>query len=175
MVLIVNGKGGVGKDYLVSALCREFILKTISSVDKVKEAASMLGCNIIKKDVQDRAFLSDLKALSAKYYDHPVKYMIREFEYFLQDHYDILVFMIREEDEIKRVKSILQNDKGFNNIFTILVTREDKKGAVYNNSSDDKVGEDLSIYDLKFENKINDRKNDLSFVNKIYEFYESIE
>lgn len=167
-VIIMNGKGGVGKDYLVGILRTKYNVKLISSVDLVKEAGKILGCDIENKSDIDRAFLSDLKKLSAKYYDHPVKYMIGEFIQFKSDSdQEILVYMIREEDEINRVNHLLFFDNHFTNTINILITNSaiNKK---YGNSSDDEVGKQ-DLYDLEFENVLNNSENDALFLIKINE------
>ena len=64
--IIINGCGGVGKDTFVD-YCRIFAnITNISSVDKIKEAAKILGWNGGKAE-EDRKFLSDLKLLSTGY------------------------------------------------------------------------------------------------------------
>ena len=167
-VIIMNGKGGVGKDYLVDILRTKYNVKLVSSVDMIKMAAKILGCDIEKKSDVDRAFLSDLKKLSSKYYDHPVKFMVKEFDNFInKEDFQILVYMIREENEILRMNHILVFDKEFKNINNILITNSNIN-KTYGNSSDDEVGKQ-DLYNLEFENIFNDSENDVLFLTKVNE------
>ena len=78
-VFIINGKAGSGKDTFVN-FQKEYArdnygieIINISTVDKIKEAAKLLGWNEVK-DNRSRKFLSDLKDLSVEYYDFPAQY-----------------------------------------------------------------------------------------------------
>jgi hypothetical protein len=105
---IINGSNGVGKDTFVD-MVTEYVGKkginvfNISSVDRVKSAAIMLGWNEVK-DNKGRAFLSDLKDLSTLNYEGPLNYMRGRFE---DGEAGIYFFMLREPQEIaKFVKAI---------------------------------------------------------------------
>lgn len=167
-VIIMNGKGGVGKDHFVDVLRTKYNVDLVSSVDLIKIAGSILGCDVNTKSDVDRAFLSDLKKISAKYYDHPVKYMNAQFDKFINKiDSQILVYMIREEHEILRMNHILVIDKGFKNVNNILITNSNID-KTYGNSSDDEVGKQ-DLYNLEFENIFNNPANDELFLTKIAE------
>ena len=103
-IVIINGSGGVGKDTFVDLVDSIMRSKRISSVDKVKEAASLLGWDG-RKEEKDRKFLSDVKLLSVSYSDHPYQYMSTSIEEFLNDKkHCILFLMIREPEEIAKVR-----------------------------------------------------------------------
>ena len=94
--------------------------------------------------------------------------MIGEFIQFKSDpDQEILVYMIREEDEINRVNHLLFFDNHFTNTNNILITNSaiDKE---YGNLSDDEVGKQ-DLYDLEFENVLNSSENDKLFLTKINE------
>lgn len=108
--IIINGYPGSGKDTFVD-FCIDYIRGfdrqaiKLSSVDKAKEAAFLLGWDGVK-DEWGRRFLSDLKDLSTKFFDGPTLYMENEI-FSLPD--DVVVFlMIREPDEI--AKFVGRND-----------------------------------------------------------------
>ncbi len=74
-IIIINGKGGCGKDSLIDGIVsHDWWEYTLSSVDKVKEAAMVLGWDGGKDD-KDRKFLHDIKNLSTEYNDGPNTYL----------------------------------------------------------------------------------------------------
>lgn len=104
-VFVINGQAGVGKNTFVD-FCAEILklrdihTNDISSVDKVKEAGSILGWNG-EKDELGRQFLSNLKDMSTEFCDGPFKYME---EYIVEVDDDEVTFLhIREPEEIKKV------------------------------------------------------------------------
>ena len=117
--IIINGSGGVGKDTFID-YCRIFANVTnISSVDKIKEAAKLLGWNGGKTE-DDRKFLSDMKVLSTGYNNFPYEYLKKNIEKFMEDRSSNVLFMhIREPEEIDKIK------KEFNCI-TVLVQNINK-------------------------------------------------
>ena len=77
-IVIINGKGGCGKDSLIEGLTKcDWWAYNVSSVDKVKEAGTVLGWDGGKSD-KDRKFLHDLKNLSTEYNDGPNTYLCNE-------------------------------------------------------------------------------------------------
>ena len=79
VVIIINGSGGVGKDTLCNITSRNFECLNISSVDEIKDIASLYTdwhSNI--KEPKDRKFLSDLKNLFTNYCDRPFTYMMKK-------------------------------------------------------------------------------------------------
>jgi dephospho-CoA kinase len=103
-IIIINGSGGVGKDTFVE-YCKEYSsVLNISSVDKVKEAARILGWTGSKSD-EDRKFLSDIKILATQYDDSPYKYIKESIKTFKKYKYlDLMFIHLREPVEIERVK-----------------------------------------------------------------------
>ena len=108
IAIVINGPPASGKDTVVKMATHianklGLPVHNISSVDKVKEAATLLGWDG-KKDNRGRQFLSDLKDLSTNFYEGPLLYTIERF----QRIEDGLVFChIREPSEVIRLKSIL--------------------------------------------------------------------
>ena len=103
-VVIINGSGGCGKDTFVE-LCRknsDFPVVCVSSVDRVKEAAAILGWDG-GKDERARRFLSDLKDAATDYCDSPMRYLTGVFlNEGICHEQGILFMMIREPREIER-------------------------------------------------------------------------
>ena len=102
--IIINGVARSGKNTFVSYVDDFIVYKMssmtrvydISSVDKVKSAALILGWDQ-EKDDKGRKFLSDLKNMSTELYDGPMRHMK---EYVAYE--GIKFFHIREPDEIAR-------------------------------------------------------------------------
>ena len=126
-VVIINGTGGSGKDTFVN-FCMEhtmdkdgYMIYNVSSVDKVKEAAIILGWDGGKTE-KDRKFLSDLKIMVEEYNDGNFKYMINKFNEIkdktTEDNKAIIFFHIREPKEIDRVINAL----GKENCISLLIT-----------------------------------------------------
>lgn len=109
---VINGANGTGKDTFVQLVKETLAPKgiqvfNISSVDRVKFAALVLGWNEVKDD-KGRSFLSDLKDLSTKYYEGPLNYMREKYE---NGEDGIYFFHIREPHEIKKFVSICNGAK----------------------------------------------------------------
>jgi guanylate kinase len=103
-IIVINGSGGVGKDTFVD-YCRIYAnILNISSVDKIKEAARILGWNGGKTE-SDRKFLSDLKLLSSEYNDYSYQYIKSHIDKFKMDKSLGTIFIhVREPEEIERIK-----------------------------------------------------------------------
>ncbi|MCM1214030.1 MAG: hypothetical protein NC548_05870 [Lachnospiraceae bacterium] len=77
-IIIINGKGGCGKDSLIDGVAAHcWWPVTRSAVDKVKEAATVLGWDGGKSD-KDRKFLHEMKNLSTEFNDGPNTYLCNE-------------------------------------------------------------------------------------------------
>ena len=142
-IVIINGSGGVGKDTFIE-YCNKFsIVKNISSVDMVKEAAKVLVDWNGEKDEKSRKLLSDLKKLSIDYNDYPAKYIQEKSEEFLENNKENIMFIhVREIEEIKKLKKILKAK-------TLLIT-SNRIEKILSNSSDSNV--ENYDYDLYIAN-----------------------
>ena len=97
-----------GKDTFANIL-NEFIptLK-YSSIDKVKEIASLCGWDGGKSE-KDRKFLSDLKVLVSQYSNMPLESIINKtIEFLNSNYYQVMLIDIREPEEIEKAKKILK-------------------------------------------------------------------
>ena len=123
-IFIINGSGGVGKDTFVNMVSKYIPTTNYSSVDKIKEAAKIIGWHGEKTE-KARKFLSDLKVLSTEYNNFPYESMVNKIEDFLKDSVNQFLFLhIREPEEIKLlsekfdVTTILISNRNVNHIST---------------------------------------------------------
>jgi hypothetical protein len=141
-VFIINGYNQVGKDSFVEFCGRYIHTKNISTVDKVKMAGRLLDWDGGKTE-EDRAFLSELKLLADKYYQHSFKYVMQEFLNFMKDENQQAMFVhAREPENIDIIKRQIQCK-------TILVTNSNVK-QVESNTADANVNN--YRYDLEIIN-----------------------
>lgn len=149
ITIIVNGRPESGKDTFVEALTKKVPsrYKCISTVDKVKKAARLIGWNGVK-DQEGRKLLSNLKQLSLQY-DHPMS-MVRDTldsinkRGFKSGTFKILFVMSREPEEIKRFKEEIPN------CYTLFIDRPGHETGI-SNTSDNQVTNmeyDYYVYNL---------------------------
>lgn len=141
-VVIINGRGGAGKDTFVN-MCKNYArCEAYSSVESVKQAAYCLGWTG-DKGLSDRKFLSELKDLSTWYNDGPFEELNRIYEvkstedallrsFARQPRVDILFFFVREPSEIERCVNEF-------NAKTLLIRRPMDGDGEYGNHADDDV------------------------------------
>jgi hypothetical protein len=142
LVVIVNGRGGAGKDTLCEGVSKEYRTTSISSIDPIKRIAQEYGWKG-EKDERSRRFLADLKQVFIAYNDLPTIYLLRKYNRFLTNKKDILFVHIREGSEIDKLKKKINIP-----CITILIRRSRDKG--WGNTSDDNV--ESYAYDYYFDN-----------------------
>ena len=143
--IVINGKGGVGKDTLCELAAKHFKIKNVSSITPIKEIASECGWRGEKTD-KARKFLSDLKRLTIDYNDFPTVWAKKRYDEFLASDEEFMFLHIREPEEIE--KFVNATDKKAK---TLLVRGGERmKKSSYGNASDDCV-EDYE-YDYYFVN-----------------------
>lgn len=147
LVIVMNGKGGVGKDAMCEALTVSYRVRNVSAITPIKEIASRYGWNG-EKDEKGRRFLAELKRVFVEYNDLPNKYLLDEYRAFLEGDEDVLCVHIREKEEIEKFVSGVTTP-----CVTVLVRRTAIDGGqAYGNDADDKVGE--YGYDWEFCNDL---------------------
>ncbi len=157
-VVIINGKGGVGKDTLVEYARKEFAIMNVSSIDPVKQIARECGW-YGEKTEKARKFLSDLKKLLIDYNDMPNTHCYNEYQTFASSRNQILFVHIREPEEIKKYQTLLTRDSA--KCVTLLVTREGVETG--GNTSDE--GVENYNYDYRFDNTGDIQENGERFIS----------
>ncbi len=145
IALVINGRGGVGKDTLCDLAAKHYKVYNISSVDPIKDIARMCGWDG-RKDDRSRRFLSDLKALTVNYNDYPTVWAKERYLGFLESEYDVMFLHIREPEEIE--KFVRATDGAAKTLLILGGDRMTK--ASYGNVSDDNV--EKYSYDYYFTN-----------------------
>ena len=159
-VVVINGKGGVGKDTLYSFVAEKYKTTNISSITLIKQIAKIIGWNG-EKDNKSRKLLSDLKNIATEYNDSPNKYLIDEYKKFMGSDNNILFVHIREKEQIENFISSVNC-----NVVTLLIRRT-CGNSLYGNKSDDEV--ELYNYDFVYDNNkpLDDAKDDfLNFFDR---------
>lgn len=145
LVIIINGRGGAGKDTLCSFASQEYRVMNVSAIEPIKEIARKAGWNG-EKDAKSRKMLSDLKQLFIDYNDLPTQYLYERFLEFVESENEIMFVHIREGKEIDKLKSRLST-----RCITLLVERgNEEQDKVWGNASDDEVS--LYPYDFIYRN-----------------------
>ncbi len=145
LVVIINGRGGVGKDTFCNVISDCYNVLNVSSIDPVKEIARTVGWQN-GKEFKDRKFLSDMKSLLVEYNDYPTQYLLSEYKRFMEDDiYQVMFVHIREPKEIEKFRALIDG-----RCITLKITRSDIENVVFGNSSDDNV--DDYNYDYTYHN-----------------------
>lgn len=146
LTIVINGRGGVGKDTLCDFTAQFYRVRNISSVDPIKAIARAHGWNG-EKDLRSRKFLSDLKRVFTEYNDLPNRYMMEQHAEFLKTDEQILFVHIRESDQIASFVKLLEG----HTVLTLLVRRDEgMPQGRYGNASDDDV--ESYPYDYYYDN-----------------------
>lgn len=143
IAIVINGKGGVGKDTLCELAAKHFKIKNVSSITPIKEIALECGWQGEKTD-KARKFLSDLKRLTIEYNDYPTLWAHKQYESFLESDEEFMFLHVREPLEIEKFVKL-------SGAKTLLIRGGDRMTkSDYGNASDDCV-EDYE-YDYYFTN-----------------------
>lgn len=147
LTIVINGRGGVGKDTLCDFAAEHFRVRNVSSVTPIKEIARAHGWNG-EKDLRSRKFLSDLKRVFTEYNDLPTRYLTKEYREFCESDEQIMFVHIRESEQIAAFVRAVEG-----NCVTLLVRRNlDQPIANYGNVSDDEV--EKFTYDYYYDNSV---------------------
>ena len=145
-IIVMNGKGGCGKDTLCHGAAGSFRVMNVSSIDPIKEIASNYGWQG-EKTPEARRFLAELKEAFVHWCDLPTRYLREKALEFLASDAEVLFVHIREGEQIDAFKAAIAPQK----CYAVLVKRhavDDE--ADYGNAADDQV--DNYTYDAVFRN-----------------------
>jgi hypothetical protein len=147
ITIVMNGKGGVGKDTLCLSLSSRRV-RNISSITPIKEIAANYGWNG-EKDLRSRRFLAELKRVFTEYNDLPGRYLLEQYHAFAASSDEILFVHIREAEQIA---SFVQSVREAGGACVALLVRRDlpETAAGYGNHADDDV--ENYPYDIIFDN-----------------------
>jgi hypothetical protein len=145
VVIIINGRGGVGKDTLCDFAAEAFKTRNVSSITPIKEIAAQHGWNG-EKDLKSRRFLWALKNAFTEYCDLPTRYLLDQFSEFSESDEQIMFAHIREADQINHFKNEVTKLGG--KCLSLLIKRGES--LHYGNEADDNV--ENYNYDLVYQN-----------------------
>lgn len=158
-IIIINGKGGAGKDFLCETTKKLYKVEIVSSIEPIKSIARQIGWNGIKDD-KSRKFLSELKRLCIEYNDFPTHYLIGEVMKFLEGEKEILFVQIREPSEIDKFKDVVE--QRFKIVCNTLLIKRADESKEWGNKSDDNV--DDYDYDNIYINKLPKEQAEKDFI-----------
>ena len=142
IVVVINGRGGSGKDTICDIVSRRYGAMNVSSIDPIKEIARAHGWQG-QKDGKSRKFLADLKRAFIEYNDLPNRYLKQKYDQFLSDPDKTILFVhIREADQIDAFKEMVDIK-----CITLLVRRDER---ALGNASDDQT--QAYAYDYYYDN-----------------------
>lgn len=150
-VIVINGRGGCGKDTLCDFTAERYKVRNVSSITPIKELATQAGWDG-NKDPKSRKMLADLKQLFVEYNDLCNNYVVGQVKEFAACDEEIMFVHIRECDEIKKFIASASVVEGVECI-SLLVRRKTNDGygnGLLGNSADDDV--EKMDYDFIYEN-----------------------
>lgn len=101
IVIIINGKGGSGKDTICNIVSKYYKTINISSIDIIKDMAKVIGYKD-GKSLCERKLLSDLKRVVKEYNNAPLHSILEKYSnfYYNDNENEIMFIHIREPEEI---------------------------------------------------------------------------
>ncbi len=162
VLIIINGKGGVGKDTLCAFAGRYFQARNVSSITPIKEIAAAHGWQG-EKTPKARRFLADLKDAFTRYNDLPTHYLLDQYKEFLVGEEELMFVHIREGCEIDKLRAQVSGK-----CITLLIKRNGEGPETWGNASDDEA--ENYPYDFIYENScaLEEAEADfISFLKKI--------
>ena len=140
-VIVINGRGGVGKHSLIEFVADRYSVRNVSSITPIKGIATEVGWDG-DKDEKGRQLLADLKEAFVRYNDLPFNYLLKEHKKFIAVEQDVMFVHIREASEIMKFRSEVECK-------TILVTRDIGRTDIVDTSEETMFDFD---YDYIFDN-----------------------
>ena len=149
-VIVINGRGGCGKDTLCDFTAERYKVRNVSSITPIKELATQAGWDG-NKDPKSRKMLADLKQLFVEYNDLCNNYVVGQVKEFAACDEEIMFVHIRECDEIRKFMSSCSGISGVTCVSLLVRRTTDGYGKeLLGNSADDDV--EKMTYDFVYEN-----------------------
>lgn len=144
-VIIVNGRGGVGKDTICALAAQSYSVRTVSSITPILEIARCGGWDG-RKTPAARLLLAQLKEIFTAFNDLSFSYCMQQYIEFLESRDQLLFVHIREPEEIARFRLAIGE-----HCRTMLVRRREveAEGALGNRADDSVLNYQ---YDYYFDN-----------------------
>ncbi|MCL2755617.1 MAG: hypothetical protein FWE45_01025 [Firmicutes bacterium] len=136
-VIVINGRGGVGKNSLTEYVSNYFDVRNVSSITPIKNIAASHGWDC-EKDEKGRQLLADLKTAFMRYNDLPFQYLLNEHKKFIAVEQDVMFVHIREAEEIAKFRAAIP-------CRTVLVIRDTGRGENNIDTSED------TMFDYKYD------------------------
>lgn len=163
LVIVINGKGGVGKDTLCESITAEYKILNVSAITPIKEIAKAYGWQG-EKDEKARRFLAELKRAFTHYNDLSTRYLLKQYQAFLNSDDQIMFVHIREGEEIQKFVEAVDGK-----CVTLLIYNDTMNQQIYGNESDDCV--EQYEYDYKFDNSAPLKQSKEAFLTYIDEIW----
>lgn len=152
LVIIVNGMGRCGKDYLISHI-DDTVPYNINYVQKVKDMLAMCGYKESTKSDKDRKFLHKLKILTDEYCDFCFTETLKNVSTAIELDIDKIIFIhVGELKDIKRLKGTLKDKYKDLKVYTLWIDSKDNIGEDDPRFDGNKDNVDTSQYDYVFIN-----------------------
>lgn len=148
IIIVINGRGGCGKDTICDIVAKYYKVRNVSSITPIKEIAKIAGWEGTKEP-KDRKMLADLKAIFTEYNDYPTRYVLKEAQEFARSTEEQIMFVhIREGNEISK---FICSAHSICRTISLLIEREteDYENTALGNSSDDNVNDYKYTYIFK--------------------------
>ena len=150
-IVIINGKGGSGKDTFVK-FCEDFgttqhfvEIENISTVDCVKEIASSMLVDVENKTEKERKLLSGLNHILNEYNWYPLKSTVNKTAYSMYAYkylgiYGIIFIHCREPEYINKLKEFFAENEDTKDVpVETLLIRNPNVPDITTNESDRNV------------------------------------
>ena len=174
-IIVINGKGGIGKDTLISAVEKQasYSVSNVSSITPIRKK-----CEEYEGNPKDNAYRKLLATLKAAYDEYETavkgisftqKFLMEETKMFVKFYGedDLMFVHIREPENIAAYVDAVKKEYPFVNIQTLLVSSNRAKED-YGNDADNLVDNyDYTHYFISNGDKDTDAKRFVEFIEGI--------
>lgn len=107
IVVIVTGKGCIGKDDIRKIMEESYRVMNVSSMAPIIKIAHTGGCATRKGD-KEQKLLAELRKIFIEYNDLPYVYTVNKYEAFLENSSQIMLVQIGEPEEISKFRKYVR-------------------------------------------------------------------